>query len=997
MVVTPDYAARGLSLWRRMVGTDAIVPRMLPIEVEEEPTWRQLAQSHSRLDVHFRALAASRGDVGGIYAIEHGLFGDELASLLSLVRRQIAQGTPLRVGWLPFVVYAAEMGYAYTGDEYWPSFERLTPGWSQRDSREDVRIRFGEFARLYGGTVPRGVWASHFGIICWPITHAILPTDLQVAVAELLHRAAPGLTPSLVSEPTELGTWLARLSGGHRTGRMRGLLENPRVLGQIASALLKDEDQSSPLIEPTALSRIVRDLSRTHAAREWLRSARQSAGRVRLRGLSSGSGGVGAAKSRRGTARAAAILGVEPLLSLIPDGHREWRLALDIPDLRPFAGLSPPLLEALTTQRCKINGSSRVLARGQLLYGRQRIFFEDWPQPNCSPITFAGEVDLNPLVAGDWPQLASATQVFKLSADGSARCIRGGVLRPGDTYVLVSDDRQLRESLAGAVEISLLPRGRTGLLLGLPARVSSALVSAIEAAGLTVAELVQVTPAGTVPVAWDGQGRGVWLEGTTPMVRVDTSHGWSICAVRVDDNEDELLAPTEPGQDLLLAFKELSLGVHRVVVELLDDTGNEVRGSMELTIRERHARLTGYSPVIILPDPPFPTFAELWDGAASLDVLGPGGVLVRPGVTLYARGREAPIFERRLSPRPLPVTKRVWRAIAREVRDTPAWADAAERAAMAVVSFAGDELGATRLEVSRAESSIRWRVQQHGRDSRELILVNDTDSSEPIDVVAYPAAAPDRATQLGSSEAPVQTFDPPPGVIRAKWRDVDTAVVYRPCVRSLEDLRALDVMPKFADLRRGRVGLLSLIETAEIWTSAKARGDVLSLRIRKDALGAIAGRCSALICGERWAGAEQASLAEGFPRLDLFRHYVAAGKQVGSLGFDNLLSPVKHGELRDLTPAVRCQRIATWLYEQSPVRIHFADRAEVLELAEAALRVASAPATLRTWAGDRLLPLMDALLDLTVMSRVARFVVLSTVSATDEDDVDAAYGGWSWE
>lgn len=969
---------------------------MLPAELDEEPPWRRLADLHNSLDLHFQALAAIRRGVGGVYAIEHGLAADDLAALLTLVRRQIAEGISLRVGWLPFVVYAAEMGYAYTGDEYWPSFERLTPGWRERGDREDVRIRFGEFARSYGGAVPRGVWASHFGIICWPITHAILPTDLQVAVAELLHRAGPGLTPSLVAEPTDLGSWLAEIARGHRSRRLEGLLQNPLVLGQIASALLKDEDQPAALIEQTALSRIVRDLSRTHAAREWLHSARQSAGRARVRGLAVRSG-AGAADWARGTARAAAILGVEPLLLLVPEGQHEWRLALDIPDLRPVAGLSPTLHDVLTSERCAINGSSRLLARGQLLYGRQRVHFEEWPEPSRSPITFGTEVDINPLLAGDWPQLASPIQVFKLAADGTARCIRSGVLHPGASYVLVTEDRALAEALVGAVNISLLPRGRNGLRLDLPATVTSDEVSALKAVGLTVAELLQVTPAGTIPVSWDGQGRGVWLEGTTPMVRLATSHGSPLCAVRIDGGDEQLVGPPAPGQDLLLAFHQLSLGVHSIAVELLSEEGAAFRGYLELTIRERHARLAGYSPVMILPDPPSPDFAELWDGAASLDVVGPGGAPVRPGVALYERGRETPIFERTLSALALPITKRMWRAIAREVRDTPAWTDAAERAALAVVSFTGEQLGTTRLEVHRVDVSLRWRVRRQGRDSRELLLINDTGSSESVEVLSFGAAAPDRASELSASEAPVQAFTPPPGVVLARWRDLSTAIMYRPNVRSFADLRSLDVVPQFAQIRRTPAGLLSLLEASEIWASAQARGDVLSLRIRKDTLGAIAGHCSGLICGERWAAAERASLEEGAPRLDLFRQFVAAGKQLNSAGFNHVLSPNKHAELRTLPPTERADRLTTWLFDHSPVRIHFVDRAEMAWVAEGALRVASAPSTVRMWAGDRLVPLLDILLDVTVMTRVARFLVLSTVSATDEDDVNAVYGGWSWE
>src|SRR3712207_7713201 len=43
------------------------------------------------------------------------------------------------------------------------------------------------FKRQFAGATPSGRWAEHFSIIAWPITHAILPRDLQQQLARILY------------------------------------------------------------------------------------------------------------------------------------------------------------------------------------------------------------------------------------------------------------------------------------------------------------------------------------------------------------------------------------------------------------------------------------------------------------------------------------------------------------------------------------------------------------------------------------------------------------------------------------------------------------------------------------------------------------------------------------------------------------------------------------------------------------------------------------------
>jgi hypothetical protein len=119
----------------------------------------------TRLDAHFKALAGLRTDAGPVFALEHNLEPAELRAAAADLKERLACGQSLSTHWLLWVVYAAELGYSYDGDEYWQTFEARTPNWRTMGSRRQVRTWFHRFHREYGGAKPSGAWAEHFSII----------------------------------------------------------------------------------------------------------------------------------------------------------------------------------------------------------------------------------------------------------------------------------------------------------------------------------------------------------------------------------------------------------------------------------------------------------------------------------------------------------------------------------------------------------------------------------------------------------------------------------------------------------------------------------------------------------------------------------------------------------------------------------------------------------------------------------------------------------------
>ncbi len=302
---------------------------------------RDLREWQARLASHFTELRESRVKDGldrPVFGLEHGLDHSEIQDLEKIVHAEIRYRRPFRLHSLVWVVYSSELGYRYSGDEYWQTFEQETPGWVQNGKRDALRNFFRLFQRDYGGAEPSGAWAAHFTIICWPITHAILPRDLQLQLARTLYELRYRFSREILESPYSLGELIAAKSWD-ATSRFQNFVQEKELVGQIAAALLlRDEPGTSNLIHPKALERISEDVDRQRQAREWLRSARQSAGeRVRTRSIGLPSRNAPADNSSPVDRARAEVtqLGIEPRLILRPKDSLgdAWDVLLEIPDL----------------------------------------------------------------------------------------------------------------------------------------------------------------------------------------------------------------------------------------------------------------------------------------------------------------------------------------------------------------------------------------------------------------------------------------------------------------------------------------------------------------------------------------------------------------------------------------------------------------------------------------------------------------------------------------
>ena len=248
-----------------------------------------IADWTARLSDHFSALHASRPDGRPVFALEHGLSLDDRDRLARVIHDRVRSGALTTADRLAFAVYAAETGYTFDGLEFWGSFADATPGWTDLWTvdrrRRWIRNAFLHFSVTFGGAIPGGPWARKFGLIAWPVTHAILPLDLQRHLVRVLGQRLH-LRASDLADPVRLGERI-QAEAGQASRRFKAFAQQTAFAGQIALAILEDDDQAAAYLDPATVGRFVADIQQRRAESALLDVARSSA-RIHLRGLRSG-------------------------------------------------------------------------------------------------------------------------------------------------------------------------------------------------------------------------------------------------------------------------------------------------------------------------------------------------------------------------------------------------------------------------------------------------------------------------------------------------------------------------------------------------------------------------------------------------------------------------------------------------------------------------------------------------------------------------------------
>lgn len=959
-----------------------------------------LAQWHARLANHFGNISRARSTralARSVFALEHGLSDHERDALSDAIRLHIRTSAP-RAHSLPWIVYAAELGYRYSGDEYWQTFEAETPGWSLNGDRCWLRKSYQAFQKQYNGAEPKGAWADQFSIICWPITHALLPKDLQQQLARVLYESRHLFSAEIFESPSRLGEIVADRSW-NAGARFRNFVQETDLVGQIAKALLLQENVGSDsLIFPATLERVRTDLEKERSAREWLRGARQSArDRTHVRGLD----------YRRSTAapachtpvearRDAASLGIEPRLVLRWAAREKnaWMVFLETPDLSALLHKFPQLRTTIAETRCEVAGAAGPpLARGRCLHGPQLVELARWPRSDEVLLKFErSDSQLDFLLRTECLLRPGSRRLFRIASDGLAYESRGLSVRPGQRYVILSTSRPFASD-AHLRQIEVACNGVFGALLELPAAIDRNWEESIKAAGLGGVRTVEVWPSGLAAAHWDGEGHGEWLASERPCLAIRTDHPVAALTVSMASFSPEStleIAPVRPGVPVFVELPQLPVGLHsvRIGARGMAATEDGPLGTLDVVMRIREAKswspaIDPTGPLLVLTVPLAPTMEQLWEGQCDLSLRGPQDRKIRGKAVFYCRTSNQADHKFPLPELRLPVSPDVWRShFERHICRNRAAQAAYDAARECRLEFTADELGAFTLPFERSFTPLRWVL---GRDAKSLILIDDSGATTAPDIIRMAFEAPLSQDVLPSTNCiPVSPFG---GLYLAKQGAVEVGIIVPPTtITGFDDLGC---SPSITGVDGSLDSIARVLTIAALWGRANSSGNLLAASRRRDVLRALTQHVFHLIGGTNWAASE----------LTFDRNHdapqLARSIARGTEGED--MSNELTGHLVNLMAAT-CQVRASRLAALGRRTRLFPKGCDADWIAEYFLRAASDASQIEAWAGERLREGLQVLLNARSLARAARFLVLATADRLDSQVVSReVYPSWDWK
>lgn len=810
-----------------------------------------------RLEAHFDALAQTRRPKGlPVFAIEHGLDDEERNTVAKLLNRSLGV-EPAGQSWLVWVIYAAEQGYEYDGEEYWTTFERRTPEWRHLVDRRRLRYWFGQFHEKYAGLKPTGPWASWFSIIAWPITHALLPRDLQSHLARALYQSRYPLAKMLGDDPAKIGRFLAGVSHD-APSRFRNFLEQEEIAGRIVLALLAGRTEAvAQFVLPVTLERIVADLQKASAARAWLRDARQVAERYQLKGTARQLPGSSGNAAVPRTAVSAAQPYIRPALTLRRAGPGEWKPWIELPSLRPIADLSPELGAYLRRARCSVGGSPGLLPPGWLMLGDQRRLLASWPAADRPIVQFSDPPPmLAQLLAADGCITTGPIWLFRVGADGLAHEVIGRMVRPGQSYVLVSDAPIAIGQIGAPVTIGVT--GATAIGFDLPAHLSEDAITTLRALGLGIGQSIRIAPAGLEARRWDGEGFAEWTEGENPCLSLEADHAVRAYAVQLDGGA-VLEVPANGGSPIFLKLTDLDVGRHTLSVEVrsqIGDVPKAAAGYIALTVRPPEpwiAGRTNHSGLAITAEPSEPSLDQFWKGEVNIQALGPAQQQVRICVELLDAAGSILATEQ-VAALPLPITRETWmRALSGFLkRETDPWAYLTATSGRLVLD--GDASGCWRLPLHREVAPLRW-VWHRGANRTALRLIDDHGGDDPVVAQFFSFARPASATELNTKDLEADFYPSEQGglCVASYGNRTEALVVSMP--QTLGSLSGLVIAPEIAVNTGSGDSIGQLSALMELWRGAKLVGPLVASR-QQAVIKTFERRLAALLFGADWAAAE---------------------------------------------------------------------------------------------------------------------------------------------
>jgi hypothetical protein len=745
---------------------------------------RQHAYKHSANDVtaalanieadlrgHFSRLAEvkkARGSSHPVFVLEHGLTTEQRAALGKLLGESLKElayvSDSYSVSW---VVHAAESGYTFDGLEYWDSFAEATPNWYAYGNREALRHLFKQFQRKYQGVRPSGAWAKHYAYICWPITNALLPRDLQTQLARALYSLRYQLASSGPLTDEQLGDMVA-LHADNPTSRFAWFLQDRQLVGWIVRALLETEAGDKTAIEQRTLQRVIDDVRSHGFTKAWLSEVQRVYTKYRTKLTSFhvqtlqqspafGSTGSPATTGARTNAEPSSLA---PVLSLRRASSDSWAVQVQIPSLRALIDSNDTFAGHLQSAAVRIPAHGPALFPASALLSNQGLLrtLKAWPAPRKCLLEFNKKNPAFDSVVTPECQIAPSTLwLFKIRDDGVARQILGTSVRPGEKYIAVSPDMARVQSLGSPVKLECA--GVHAAWFDVPKVVTDALQARLRQAGFSATYSVIVEPVGLLPRGWDGQSLGEWLTTETPCFAIQRDHEFDSCQLRVDDGPWKALTFGAHAK-AFVAVRDLEVGPHAITVvtcraNLQGGMKEQRRSVLPFQVRAPHPWTPGSlsaSAMLVTCTPSTPTLHDFVQGRVDLQVEGDISRKVTVSLALLDdSGRAGKTIQ--VCSQYFPLSLEDWREAAGDVLRLQKGSEDLDFLAPGGGSLVidGEELGHRRIALRHVPQPLRW-LYRRIKGGAGLRLVNDSEASDLV-VQRFGFSAPLRGESLDPTGA----------------------------------------------------------------------------------------------------------------------------------------------------------------------------------------------------------------------------------------------------
>lgn len=807
----------------------------------------QLDTLQRMLERRFEQLSGERAADRRMFALEHDVAID-MQALAAELSKQLRYGKPDASYWLVWVVFATEIGYSYAGAEYWQTFGDRLPAWKQyadnNRNRSQIRVWFRQFALKYRGVRPAGTWAQQFSIIAWPITHAVLPQDLQYHFAKSLHTHRYRLAAE--NDPVNIGR-IIHAHSSLTSSRFREFSEQEELVGRIALALLGVESDEPPL-SPATTKRIADDLERTQAAKDFLREARDVR---RIRGVSrkpQGARGPQHAPSPR--------FNLTPTL-LLSKEHEAWRVGVLIPSLAPLASEIAEIRQFLKATKVQLQGGAGTWQPAQVLTRPTKLhMLQQWPKDGVV-LKFKDPYPvLEHLLNQDGILSKGPLWVCKIGSDGLARQVRQNLVRPGNKYIVLASTGHSFPRSSVLTPINVKCAGMVGVGLDLPTHIPADTRHVLCTLGLRLATTVRVWPAGIPAMSWDGDGHSEWLTTDKPCFGIEVDH--DVDAVEVVLNGIARLTIPRNGAEgpSWVQLPNLPSGQHTLSVEVKTSEKSQAvrsgtRGEVLLEVRDPLGMEETFNQrggLMAIPSPVDATLEDLEQGRLTLELFGPRAREVK--VRLEMPGSEG--IDGGIGRFDLPVT--LTDLYARMRSDAQEVLGVSSTCQLIVDA---EEIGSFVFPLERVSRAVRW-LPKRSKQSFSLRLIDEAGLGEHAICQMAPLDAPSTPELLNYESCLDGIEVQPPGglyVVAGKGR-MDAVLVSLPTQQRLSgfaSLRGFDTkLDKFASTASS---LKDDVQLLKLWSKARVVGPLGSVR-QKKMIRVMGDALTRLVCGAAWSQAE---------------------------------------------------------------------------------------------------------------------------------------------